>query len=241
MSNLGVEGLPHLVNALMITSIFSAGNTYTYCATRNLYGLSLEGRAPKILQKCTKNGVPIYCFCIVMLFPFLSFLSLSSGSNVVLSWLVNLITAGGIIDYIVMCTTYLAFFYACKAQGFDRNRLPYTGWFQPYCGWIGLGWMSFIVITYGYSSFKPWSIDNFFIYYTMVIVAIVLYLFWKVLHKTRIIPSLEVDLVWQAPGIDLYEQSFMEAPVGFWTEILQLVGVRRGRGGDGRRGSVGGI
>ncbi|KAE9963818.1 hypothetical protein BLS_008872 [Venturia inaequalis] len=238
MSNLGVEGLPHLVNALMITSIFSAGNTYTYCATRNLYGLSLEGRAPKFLQKCTKNGVPIYCFVIVMAFPFLSFLSLSSGSNVVLTWLVNLITAGGVIDYIVMCTTYLSFFYACKAQGLDRKQLPYTGWFQPYCGWIGLAWMLFIVLTYGYSSFKPWSVDDFFIYYTMVILAVVLYVFWKVLHRTRIIPSLEVDLVWQAPVIDLYEQSFTEAPVGFWTEILQLVGLRRGKGGDRRRGSV---
>lgn len=56
MQNLGVGGLPNLVNALLITSIFSAGNTYTYCATRNLYGLALEGRAPKILTYCTKRG-----------------------------------------------------------------------------------------------------------------------------------------------------------------------------------------
>jgi amino acid transporter len=90
MSNLGVEGLPHLVNALMITSIFSAGNTYTYCATRNLYGLAIEGRAPKFLRKCTKGGVPIYCFLVVMCFPFLSFLQLGNGSSTVLTWLVSL-------------------------------------------------------------------------------------------------------------------------------------------------------
>lgn len=58
MSNLGVSGLPHLVNALLITSIFSAGNTYTYCATRTLYSLALEGRAPAILRKTLKNGEP---------------------------------------------------------------------------------------------------------------------------------------------------------------------------------------
>jgi len=34
MQNMGIEGFPHLVNALLVTSIFSAGNTYTYCATR---------------------------------------------------------------------------------------------------------------------------------------------------------------------------------------------------------------
>nr|POE94530.1 general amino acid permease agp2 [Quercus suber] len=64
MKNLGISVLPDIVNALLVTSIFSAGNTYTYCATRTLYGLALEGRAPKVLTKCLKNGIPIYCFVI---------------------------------------------------------------------------------------------------------------------------------------------------------------------------------
>jgi len=34
MQNLAITGFPHLVNALLVTSIFSAGNAYTYCATR---------------------------------------------------------------------------------------------------------------------------------------------------------------------------------------------------------------
>lgn len=92
MQNLGVNALPHLVNALLITSIFSAGNTYTYCATRNLYGLALEGRAPKFLCYCTKNGVPIFCFLIVICFSFLSLLSLGDSSSTVLTWLVSLIS-----------------------------------------------------------------------------------------------------------------------------------------------------
>merc|ERR1711977_731112 len=56
MRNLNVQVFPHIVNALLVTSIFSAGNTYTYCATRTLYGLALEGRAPKPLRFCTRNG-----------------------------------------------------------------------------------------------------------------------------------------------------------------------------------------
>lgn len=245
MQNLGIEGLPSLVNALMITSIFSAGNTYTFCATRNLYGLAIEGRAPKFLRKCTKNGVPIYCFIFVMCFPFLAFLQLGNSSATVLNWLVNLITAGGIINYIVICTTYLFFYRAMKAQGFDRNRLPYKGWFQPYSGYIGLGWMVFVVFTYGYSSFKPWSVDSFFIYYTMLIAAPVLYLFWKVIKRTKVVPAAQVDLIWDAPTIDAYERNIVGAPVGFWTEIMQLVGLKGGwkrvgedEKGERRRASV---
>jgi amino acid transporter len=89
MTNMGISVLPHIVNALMVTSIFSAGNTYTYCATRSLYGLALEGRAPKVLRYCTKNGVPLYCFFVVMCFPCLSFMQLSSASSEVLGWLIE--------------------------------------------------------------------------------------------------------------------------------------------------------
>ena len=79
----------------MLTSIFSAGNTYTYAAVRTLYGLSLEGRAPKFLSYCTKNGVPLYCFFIVMIFPILSFLQCSNSSSVVIGWFASLVTGGG--------------------------------------------------------------------------------------------------------------------------------------------------
>jgi amino acid transporter len=89
MQNLKINGLPHLVNALLVTSIFSAGNTYTYAATRSLYGLALEGRAPKFLRYCTKSGVPVFCFAVVMCFPCLSYLQLGSGSAVVLNWFVS--------------------------------------------------------------------------------------------------------------------------------------------------------
>jgi amino acid transporter len=164
-----------------------------------------------------------------MLFPLLSFLQVSNSSAKVLTWLVNLITAGGLIDFIVMCVTYLAFYYACKAQGVDRKTLPYCGWFQPYSAYIGLVGLILIVFTYGYSVFLPghWKIDDFFSYYTMVGVAPVLYIGWKVIHRTNIIPAHKVDLVWDAPIIDAYESSFTSPPLGFWTEMLQLIGLKR--------------
>ena len=229
MSNLKINGLPHLVNALLITTIFSAGNTYTNCATRSLYSLAIEGRAPKIFRKCTKNGVPIYCFIVVMIFPFLSFLQLSDSSAKVLKWLVNIITAGGLINFIVMCGTYIAFYKACKVQGLDRKTLPYCGYFQPYGTWFALCFEICVVFVYGYSTFKPgnFTAETFLTYYTMVIVAPILFIFWKVFKKTKWLAPHEVDLVWDAPLIDAYEASFITPPVSFWTEMLQLIGLKR--------------
>lgn len=104
-----------------------------------------------------------------MIFPCLSFLQVSSGSAVVLNWLINLVTAGGIITYIVMCITFIFFYNACKAQGLDRRLLPYFGRFQPWSAYIGLVWMVMVVCCYGYTSYAPWSVQNFFIYYAMLI------------------------------------------------------------------------
>jgi amino acid transporter len=163
-----------------------------------------------------------------MIFPFLSFLQLSSDSAKVLTWLINIITAGGIINYIVMCATYLAFYKACKVQGLDRKTLPYCGYFQPYGTWFALCFEIVVVFVYGYSTFKgTFSLESFFTYYTMVGVAPILFVFWKLFKRTKWLKPHEVDLVWDAPLIDAYEASFITPPVGFWTEMLQLIGLKR--------------
>lgn len=138
-----------------------------------------------------------------------------------------------------MTITYLCFYRALKAQGIDRKSLPYTGWFQPYCAWISLVFMVLVVFCYGYSSFMPWSTSSFFSYYAMLILAPVLFCGWKLIKRTKFVLPLEADLVWERPIIDAYEESFYGPPVGFWTEIVQLVGLRRQKGGnDKRAGSV---
>lgn len=242
MQNLGIDGLPHVVNALLLTSIFSAGNTYTYCATRTLYGLALEGRAPRFLRKCTRNGVPLYCFLIVMIFPFLSFLQVSNNSSVVLTWLVALTTTSGLIDYIVMCITFIAYYNACKAQGFDRRQLPYFGYFQPYCAYFGGAWMSMVTLFIGYAAFRNgFNVSTFFSTYVMVGVAPILYVFWKLFKKTKVKKAHEVDLVWERPVVDAYEASFTSPPVGFWVEMVQLIGFKRKKRDNYRRdGSISG-
>ncbi|KID76533.1 General amino acid permease AGP2 [Metarhizium brunneum] len=227
MKNMGIDVLPHIVNALMFTSIFSAGNTYTYCATRSLYGLALEGRAPTFLRKCWSNGVPIYCFCVVMCFPFLSFLQVGNGSRKVVGWLVDLITAGGIIDYLSMSVTFIFYYRACKAQGIDRKTMPYYGRFQPYCAYIALFVQTLVVIFYGYTAFTPWNVETFFRNYTMQILAPILFFGWKFYKRTSFVKPHEADLVWERPTIDRYEASFLHEPVGFWAEMGRLVGINR--------------
>ena len=92
MNRLRIKVLPHIINAMVLGSAFSAGNSYVYCASRSLYGLALEGKAPRLLTRCTRNGVPIYCVAIVLAISLLSFLQVSNGAATVLKWIVNLVS-----------------------------------------------------------------------------------------------------------------------------------------------------
>ncbi|CAJ0549998.1 Ff.00g099280.m01.CDS01 [Fusarium sp. VM40] len=225
MSNLGVDVLPHVTNALLLTSIFSAGNTYVFCATRNLYGMALEGQAPKFLTRCTKNGVPIYCIGIALLFGFLSFLQASNSGSKVLDWLINLLSSGGLINFIIICITYIRFYSACKAQGVDRKTLPYRGYFQPYSAWIALFFLVLIALSGGYRVFTPgnFTSDGFLTSYAMILLAPITYLGWKLFGRSEVIKALEIDLIWLRPEIDDYESRLPILSNSFWSDMRGLV------------------
>ncbi len=76
----GIKVLPHIINACIFTSAFSAGNSFLFSSSRVLYGLGLRGQAPRIVTYCTKNGLPIVAVACTAAFAFLSFMNVSSGS-----------------------------------------------------------------------------------------------------------------------------------------------------------------
>lgn len=86
MQNLDISGLPHVVNVLIMLSVFSAGNSYVFCASRTLYGMALERKMPRFLTKCTGSGVPVYCVLFTIAISLLAFLGVSNDSSKVLGW-----------------------------------------------------------------------------------------------------------------------------------------------------------
>ncbi|KAF2869802.1 amino acid permease/ SLC12A domain-containing protein [Massariosphaeria phaeospora] len=212
MNRLQVSGLPHIVNAMVLASAFSAGNSYVYCASRSLFGLALEGKAPKFLTKCTKSGVPIYCVGIVLLIALLSFLQLSENSAIVLQWFVSLVTASQLINFSVMCFTFLRFYKACQVQGLDRNTLPYKGFLQPYAAYYGLVGTFIMAFVGGYPVFLKgkWDLPTFLFSYMMIFIFPVLYIGWKLVKKTKMKKAHEVDLYQDLEEIEEYTRNYVE-------------------------------
>ncbi|RDW66407.1 putative carnitine transport protein [Coleophoma cylindrospora] len=213
MNRLKIRVLPDIVNAMVLASAFSAGNSYVYCASRSLYGLALEGKAPKFLRKCTKSGVPIYCVAVTLAIALLSFLQVSNNAAVVLSWFVNLVTASQLINFSVMAYTFIHWKRACDAQGLDRDTLPHKSFWQPFSAYYALTGCFIMTFVGGYTVFLPgqWDIPTFLFSYTMIAVFPIIFVFWKIFKKTKWLKPHEVQLrTVEVDEIDEYTRNYVE-------------------------------
>jgi yeast amino acid transporter len=119
----GVSAVPSIINAVVCTSAFSSGSACIFIASRTLYGLSQDGHAPKIFQRCNRFGVPHYAVGLTCVLLPLVYLNVGSNTSVVFGWFVNITTVAGLIGWIVIEVTYLRFYYGLKAQGISRNGM----------------------------------------------------------------------------------------------------------------------
>lgn len=83
----------------------------------------------------------------------LGYMSLSSTAEAVFAWLQDLVACAQIMSWLVICTTYLRFYYALKKQGISRSRLPWAAPLQPYAAWMTLIALIVILLTGGYTTF----------------------------------------------------------------------------------------
>jgi len=202
----GIKVLPSIINAAIFTSAFSAGNSFLFCSSRVLYGLALRGQAPRFLTYCTKKGLPLYAVLVASCFTFLSFMSVSSGSDRVFTWFVNLSTTGGFTSWFIMNVTYIRFRKGLLAQGYDPTTNSYHNRFQPYISYWGAGWTMFFILVNGFSVFWHFNASGFFTAYVNIPIFVVLYFGYKFTMKTQFWKPEEMDFVTGIPTLEETEE-----------------------------------
>jgi amino acid transporter len=149
--NAMIPVLPHIINAVILTSATSSGNAFLYTGSRYLFGVAQNGHAPRFLLKCSKSGVPYYCVIITAAVSLLTYMSVSTGAADVFKWFQSLVTIAQLFTWCTICYTYVKFREALIAQGVDRNTLVFKSRFQPYTAWIAFTYFFLIIIFNGFA------------------------------------------------------------------------------------------
>lgn len=63
------------MNAVILTSVLSAGNSGMYASSRVLYALARDGKAPRFLGKLNKRGIPMNALLVTTAVGMLAFLA----------------------------------------------------------------------------------------------------------------------------------------------------------------------
>ncbi|KAL7412814.1 putative amino acid transporter [Mrakia frigida] len=149
----GIKALPSIINAVLIVAAWSAGNSDLYAASRTLYALAIDGKAPKIFRYCNKAGLPVYCIGITALWGFIAYAAAGNNTAAVFDWLYNTSSITGLITWVCILGSYLRFYYGMKKQGLSRDNLPYKAPFQPYASWIGFFFFMLVILMNGFPIF----------------------------------------------------------------------------------------
>lgn len=208
IKNAGISGLPSVINAVIITSAASSANSYLYIGSRYLFALSQLKQAPQFFLACTNSGVPYRAVLITASIGLLTFLSAGSGGpELVFSWFLNLTTVAGLFNWCCICIAYIRFYAALKAQGIDRNSLPYKSPFQPYLAWIALTFFTIVILFNGFGNFVTgkWNVRNFLASYLGIPIFFLLYGSWKIFRRTKFRDAVEVDLMTGKGAVDAQE------------------------------------
>ncbi|SCV67444.1 BQ2448_5055 [Microbotryum intermedium] len=197
MKRMMIPVLPHIVNGLILTSVFSAGNAYVFCSSRGLAQMARDGQAPKIFARRNRNGVPAIAVGFCMLLCLLSYCQVSTSAQVVIKYLTNLVASSQLVNWILMSFTWIRFNAAHKAQGISRDTLPVRSHFLPFGAWYALISAIFVLLMQGYYVFLSgaWDVSSFLFAYMMPMLFIALYLGWKILKRTRFYRASEVDIL----------------------------------------------
>ncbi|PMD13509.1 hypothetical protein NA56DRAFT_737292 [Hyaloscypha hepaticicola] len=161
----GIHGLNRGINAAILTSVWSAGNSFLYSGSRVLYSMSLRGQAPKLFSHTKKCEVPYVAVIFTWLFGLLAYLNVSNTGATVFNRFVNMSTMSGFIAWIVVMINYLRFRAAFEHHGL-LHTLPYRTPLQPYATYAVLRLLTFIcllTLTNGFQVFWPdkFSASNF--------------------------------------------------------------------------------
>ncbi|KAJ5777976.1 amino acid permease [Penicillium odoratum] len=216
----GISVVPHIINAIVLTSAWSSGNSTLLSGSRILYGLAREGQAPKFLARTNRWGVPYMGVLAIGTWMALGYMSLSATAATVFTWLQDLVACAQIMSWLVICTTYLRFYYAMKKQGISRNRLPWKAPLQPYAAWVTLISLSIILLTGGYTTFihGHWSTETFISSYLDIGIFASFYFGYKIWYRTKII-SLDESPVLRFVEIAENDPDPPEEPRSRWAKL----------------------
>ncbi|KAK5462798.1 amino acid transporter [Exophiala xenobiotica] len=213
----GINALPGILNGCILLFVFSASNSDLYIASRTLYGLASEGKAPAIFRRTDKRGVPIYALSLSAAFGLLAFMNVSGDSKIVFGYFVNLVTIFGLLTWISILVAHIYFVRARRAQNVPDTALAFKAPLGVAGSYGALALCILIAITKNFAvfthseSYGNFDYKNFVTGYLGIPLYLIMIAGYKLWTGCKGVKPHEADLWTGKDIIDREEEEFLAA------------------------------
>ncbi|EAD2799120.1 amino acid permease [Listeria monocytogenes] len=191
----GLAFAASVMNAVILTSVLSAGNSGLYASTRMLWAMARDKKAPKFLGKVNRRGIPMAALIVTTIVGAMTFITtLTENGTVIYTWLLSASGLTGFIAWVGIAISHYRFRKAFIKQGHDLSELKYKAKFFPFGPILALVLCILVIVGQDYAAFLKPEFTNLAwwqkigISYIGLPIFLVFWLSFKFTNKTKVIP-----------------------------------------------------
>lgn len=212
-----IKALPSIINAIILISILSVGNSCIFASSRTLCSMAHQGLIPRIFGYVDRAGRPLTGIIVNSLFGMLAFLIKSSSMGDVFDWLMAVAGLATCVVWLSINISHIRFRLAMKAQGKTLDELEFVSSVGVYGSIYSAFVNILILIAQFYVSLWPiggWTDESsrakaFFQNYLCALILIITFIAHKIYYRFTtgkwwgIVKLSDIDLQTGRKNIDI--------------------------------------
>lgn len=199
----GLQVFPSIINAVILISVLSVGNSAVFGSSRTLAALGALRQGPGILAYIDRRGRPLMAIFVAAVFGLLAYLADLAERDKILEWLIGISALSSVFTWGTICLCHIRFRRAWLAQRRGLNELPYRSYLGVGGSYLGLAlnvitvvvqvWVAIVPI--GHETMAGMELArNAVLKLLGGALILVFYIVHKLIHRTRYVRSGMVDL-----------------------------------------------
>ena len=191
------------MNVVIMISVLSVGNSAVYGSSRTMAALAEQGQAPAFLAYIDRKGRPIFAIIFSSTVGLLAYLGASDKQAAAFNWMLALSGLSSIFTWGSICLAHIRFRKAWRVQGHDLDELAFRSQPGVYGSWLGFIFNCLVLIAQFWTGFAPIGysndsseklVSNWFEAYLAAPIVITCYIVYKLMFKTKIMRTRDMDL-----------------------------------------------
>ena len=189
----GFAAAASLMNAVILTSVLSCGNSSMYSASRTLQHMAKRGDAPRFFAKLSTNGVPVRAILVTACIAATAFFASLIGDGVAYTAAYYLCGIAGVFNWMTISVAHYRFRRGWIKQGRSLDELEYKSPFYPFGSWFVIFVCIIICLGANYWVFSDFNWFDFITCYAIIPLSIIMFFVYKKVKKTKWVKYEEMD------------------------------------------------